>query len=69
MDNATSTTALPRLLTAREVSDAIGISEHRLYELARQSRIPSVRIGRSVRFDPRRVADWLRAGGESETSG
>lgn len=61
---------LPKLLTAAEVSAATGISKFRLYALVRLELMPAIRLGRSVRFDPRRLAEWLDAGGtESLLSG
>lgn len=46
------------LLTAAEVASALSVSRARVYDLARTGMIPSVRLGRSVRFG---VADieWL----------
>ena len=57
---------LPRLLTASELADQIGISKFRLYELCREGAIPHIRLGRSVRFDPHTVLAWLHGGGTSE---
>jgi excisionase family DNA binding protein len=54
---------LPRLLNAVEVADQLGLSRFRLYELCRRQEVPHVRIGRSIRFDPRAVAAWLAEGG------
>lgn len=41
----------PRLRTARQVSDATGVSVRSLYELADKGVIPHYRFGRSIRFD------------------
>lgn len=38
----------------------------RVYELARTRVIPSVRIGRSIKFDPNAVEAWIAGGGNSE---
>lgn len=57
------TPSLPRLLKAEELADLLGLPLWRVYELAREKRIPRVRIGRSLRFDPNAVSDWLNAGG------
>lgn len=62
MTDATHAT-LPRLMTARELSRETGLSLARVYELARDGDMPSVRLGRAVRFDPGAVREWIAAGG------
>jgi excisionase family DNA binding protein len=52
----TRTTAL----TVAEVAELLNISEHQVYKLAASNRIPSFKIGGSVRFDPSVFAAWLR---------
>ena len=59
---------LPKLLTVREVSQAINLPTHRLYELCRLAAIPHVRLGRTVRFNATALADWLDAGGTGYVS-
>ena len=54
---------LPKLVTADEVSESLGLSRWRVYELAREGIIPHVRIGRSMRFDEAKIRAWLEAGG------
>jgi excisionase family DNA binding protein len=58
-----TTATLPRLLTAREVSEALGLPKWRVYQLAREEDLPSVRLGRSLRFDGDALAEWIQAGG------
>ena len=60
--------SLPKLLTAKEVSKAISLPVHRLYELVRLDAIPHVRLGRTVRFNATALADWLDAGGTGYVS-
>jgi excisionase family DNA binding protein len=55
--------SIPKLETAEWVAERLGIPKHRLYELVRAGAIPHVRLGRSVRFNPDRVAAWADAGG------
>lgn len=38
-------------------------SVFRVYDLARRGVIPCVRIGKSVKFDPVTIEEWIRAGG------
>ena len=45
--------------TAEELADLLSISKKTVYALAKQGRIPSMRIGSMVRFDPVATADWV----------
>jgi excisionase family DNA binding protein len=49
-----------RLLRAGDVAGRIGISRQAVYLLARENTLPSVRWGRSVRFDPADVEAFIR---------
>lgn len=53
-----------RLVTADEVAVQFGITRQRVYELARQGLIPTVRLGRSLRFSASAIGDWINRGGE-----
>ncbi len=46
------------LLTVKETARALHISERTLHNL---SEIPRVRIGRSVRFDPKDIAEFVES--------
>jgi excisionase family DNA binding protein len=56
-------TELPRLLTAEELSEAIGLSKERIWQLARRGQIPVVKLGRACRFAPAAVRQWIASGG------
>jgi len=47
-------------LTVSDVAELLNISERQVYKLAAENRIPSFKIGGSVRFDPAAFAAWLR---------
>ncbi len=47
-----------RLLTVKETARALHISERKLHDLIE---IPRIRIGRSVRFDPKDVATFIES--------
>jgi excisionase family DNA binding protein len=49
------------LMRAEEVADLLSIPISTVYELSRRRRdpLPSVRIGRSKRFDRRAIACWV----------
>ena len=42
---------MSKLFTAKELSDIFGISAKTFYTLGREGKIPSYKIGRSVRFE------------------
>jgi len=50
-------------LNAGELSRLLGVHKLTIYRLVQQGRIPAFRIGTAVRFDPRRIAAWLREQG------
>ena len=54
------------LVTASEVAGWLSVDRLRVYELARTQQIPSLKIGRSVRFDPAKVREWIENGGTAE---
>jgi len=60
---------VPVLLTAQELAQRLRVPTARVYELARQDAIPSVRLGRQIRFDCEAVARWIAAGGTSLPGG
>jgi len=51
--------AIPKLITAREVAQATGLTPWRIYELVREHRLPQVRVGRSVWFTQESIAAYL----------
>lgn len=56
----------PKILTAPEVAQLIGVSVARVYELARQTKangFPVIRIGeRSMRFSKEALLRWMERG-------
>jgi excisionase family DNA binding protein len=49
-----------RALTAPELAALLSVHVLTIYRLAKSGHIPCYRIGSSLRFDPRRVAQYLR---------
>lgn len=47
-------------VTAEDIARILNISRITIFKHAAAGRIPSFRIGTSVRFDPRSIAQWLR---------
>ena len=50
-----------RLERAPWVSDRIGVPVPGVWELAREGKIPVIRIGRRFLFDPQAIEDWLKS--------
>jgi excisionase family DNA binding protein len=46
-------------LTAEDIAKLFQVEKDSIYKKARTGDIPSFRIGTSVRFDPKQLADWL----------
>jgi excisionase family DNA binding protein len=54
--------------TADELASLFEISSKTIYKMAATGRIPSFRIGGTVRFDPHATAEWLEPGSSTKTS-
>lgn len=52
---------LPRLLNIDELADHLGVTVRHVRRLIAERRIPFLKVGRFVRFDPDDVTDWLEA--------
>ncbi|WP_293270429.1 helix-turn-helix domain-containing protein [Nannocystis sp.] len=52
----------PPLLTVQELAVLLSTSSSGIYSRVARGQIPgALRIGRSLRFDPRVIAEWLSA--------
>ena len=63
---------LPRLLTISEVAEYLGVTERHVRRLVAERRIPFVKWGHLLRFDPDEIAAWIDAarrpvGGDGQT--
>lgn len=57
--NTTSTT-MPKLLSAKEVAGILKIGYVKALELMRYGKIPSVKLGNTYRTSEEALAEWLR---------
>ncbi len=48
-----------KILLADEIAQILRVPKGRVYELARQGKLPAVRIGRQIRFREDAVEAWL----------
>jgi excisionase family DNA binding protein len=60
IDLASRVEKLPGALTATELATLLNMGRTAVYEMAATGRIPCIRIGSTVRFDPSRTATWIR---------
>jgi excisionase family DNA binding protein len=47
-------------LRVEEVARILNVSVKKIYRMAANGQIPSLKISNSIRFDPRDIAVWLR---------
>jgi excisionase family DNA binding protein len=47
-------------LTVDDLAELLSFSPRAIYDMVKQRRIPVMRFGASIRFDPKITADWIR---------
>ncbi|ADG67059.1 hypothetical protein Plim_1224 [Planctopirus limnophila DSM 3776] len=57
------------LISAKEAARRLSISERSLWSLTNQRRIPTIRIGRSVRYSVIGLEEWIRQSTQSQYRG
>lgn len=60
-DLRTAPPGVSRLLTARDVAEILRVPRSTVYELARNRRIPFVKVGRRTLFEPDSLRGWIAA--------
>jgi excisionase family DNA binding protein len=55
----TDTSTIPQLLTIDQLAERLGITVRHVRRLIADRRVPYVKIGRLVRFDPDAIKRWL----------
>lgn len=56
------------LITPEALAEAWGVPKSHVYRLAREGRLPCVRLGKYVRFHPKAVDDFIATGGTEGAS-
>ncbi len=51
--------ALPQLLSIDQLADRLGVSIRHIRRLIAERRVPYLKVGWLVRFDPSEIASWL----------
>jgi excisionase family DNA binding protein len=54
-----ATGTLPQLLTIDELAERLGVSNRHVRRLVAERRVPYLKVGKFVRFDPSEIAVWL----------
>lgn len=67
MKTAPATDATPRLLKADELAERWGLNRATVYRLVQRGELPALRIGGSIRIDPREAEKWLYSAGKALT--
>jgi excisionase family DNA binding protein len=63
MEKSVSTcTSAKKLLTVKQVADRLSISVHTVYKWAESGRLPAVKLGYMLRFDPDRIEKFITRG-------
>ena len=52
-------TLLPELLSMDQLAETLGVTRRHVRRLVDERRVPFLRVGRFIRFDPQQVATWL----------
>lgn len=54
------------LLTTKELMDLLKVKRNTIYQLRKYENLPTIQIGRTIRFDKKKVFSWLE---QREVSG
>ncbi len=63
-----NTDALPQLLTIDQLAERLGVSIRHIRRLIAERRVPYLKVGWLVRFDPAEIASWLDGARHPERS-
>ncbi len=55
----TDTDTIPQLLTIDQLAEQLGITVRHVRRLIAERRVPFLRVGRLIRFDPAEIGTWL----------
>ena len=52
---------VPKLLSIDELAERLGVTHRHVRRLVAERRVPFLRVGRFIRFDPAAIVEWLDA--------
>ena len=55
-------------MTVEEVAALFHVSERHIYKLVQDGILPHFKVGKAVRFDPGKIADWLEGASEGDAA-
>ena len=58
-DDTRETTSLPKLLSIAEVAEHLGVEVRHVRRLVHERRIPFIKWGHLLRFDPKELQGWI----------
>ena len=61
MTDSTSPAPLPELLDITELAKALRVNPRHIRRLVHERRIPFIKWGHLIRFDPAEIRDWLNS--------
>jgi excisionase family DNA binding protein len=50
---------VPKLLTMDELAERLAVTQRHVRRLVAEKRVPYLKVGRLIRFDPAQIAAWL----------
>ena len=50
---------LPQLLTMDQLAERLGVTHRHVRRLVAEKRVPYLKVGRFIRFNPMEIATWL----------
>jgi excisionase family DNA binding protein len=57
-----------KLLNAEQVADVLGVPIAHIYRLSREDKLPTIRIGKYVRYSPSALVEFVANGGTTGTA-
>jgi len=54
----TGPAVLPQLLTMDQLAERLGVTRRHVRRLVDERRVPFLRVGRFIRFNPIEIAEW-----------
>jgi excisionase family DNA binding protein len=55
----TNLSTIPQLLTIDQLAEGLGITVRHVRRLVAEKRVPYLKVGKLVRFDPDEIKQWL----------
>ncbi len=50
---------VPKLLTMDELAERLGVTHRHVRRLVAERRVPFLKVGRFIEFDPAKIVTWL----------